>query len=97
MQFIETHVSNSADGMVTVEFKGESNELVSVTMVGGDGSLDGDHAVLRAKEMMVQLTAFDEAPAASMGQRAGGLTSGDIHSEAEPIPSAAPGSRIRAD
>ncbi len=98
MQVLDTHVINSANGTVTVEFKGEGSELVSVTMAGGNGSLDGDHAVLRAKEIMVQLAAFDSAEQTVETARQGdGLTPGDIHSDAEPIPNATPGSHIRAD
>ncbi|MFK0333008.1 hypothetical protein [Rhizobium sp. 2MFCol3.1] len=98
MQLIDTHISTSANGTVTVEFKGEGLELVSVTMAGGDGSLDGDRAVLRAKEMMVQLTAFDDVgQGETVLQPNGGLTPSNIGSDADPIPNATPGSHIRAD
>ncbi len=97
MQVLATQVSNSANGTVTVEFKGEGSELVSVTMADGEGSLGGDHAVLRAKEIMVQLTAFGEASSTGRTAPIGMLTPADIHSDAEPIPSATPGSHIRAD
>lgn len=98
MQVLDTHVSNSSDGMVIVEFKGEGRELAAVTMAGGDGSLDGDHAVLRAKEIMVQLTAFDDAGSTEgIGQQGGGSAPGSMQSEVEPIFDAAPGSHIRAD
>lgn len=59
MQLLDTHVGNLNDGTVTVEFQGEGGELVSVRMAT-DGSLDGDSAVLRAKELMVQLTSFED-------------------------------------
>ena len=60
MQVIDTHVRNSPDGTLTVDFTGDGSELVSVKMSGVDGSLEGDHAVLRAKEVMVQITAFGD-------------------------------------
>lgn len=93
----DTHVSNAADGRVTVEFRGEGREVVSVTMAGGDGGLDGDHAVLRAREMIVQLTAFDDVgQTQGVVPPSGRMTQGN-HSDAEPIPSATPGSLMRAD
>lgn len=60
MQLIDTHVGDLTDGTVTVDFKGEGGELVSVRMAAG-GQLDGDGAVRRAKEMMVQLIAFADS------------------------------------
>lgn len=57
MQVIDTHIGNFADGMVTVEFRGEGGELVSVRMAS-DGALDGDAAVRHAKAVLVQVTAF---------------------------------------
>ncbi|MDQ0562464.1 hypothetical protein QO004_004269 [Rhizobium mesoamericanum] len=58
MQLIETHVGAVSDGKLLVEFVGEGGELVSVRMIADDDSLDDSHAVRRAKEMLVQLTAF---------------------------------------
>jgi len=58
MQLLETHVGSVVDGKLTVEFVGEGGELVSVRMVTDDRSLGGDSAVRRAKEVLVQLTAF---------------------------------------
>lgn len=60
MQLIETNV-HSGEGTTTVEFVGEGGEKVSVCMVAHD--VPEDSAITRAKEMMVQLTAFDTAPA----------------------------------
>jgi hypothetical protein len=36
MQLIDTRVANADEGMVTVEFRGEGGELVSVKMAAGD-------------------------------------------------------------
>jgi len=58
MQLLETHVGSVVDGKLTVEFVGEGGELVSVRMVTDDRSLGADSAVRRAKEVLVQLTAF---------------------------------------
>jgi len=96
MQVLDTHVINSANGTVTVEFKGEGRELVSVRMADGDGSLDGDHAVLRAKEIMVQLTAFEIGGSTVDTRQSGDSRPADIHSDAQPI-SLATGSQIRAE
>jgi hypothetical protein len=99
MQVIDTHVRNSLDGTVTVEFTGEGSELVSVRMLGVDGSLDGDHAVLRAKEVMVQITAFGDAtkyetsPHISTGLDAA-AASGPV---VDPLQGVTPGTQIRAD
>jgi len=60
MQLIETNV-HSAEGTTTVEFVGEGGEKVSVCMVVDD--LADSAAITRAKEIMVQLTAFDTDPA----------------------------------
>ena len=59
MQLIETNV-HSGEGTTTVEFVGEGGEKVSVCMVAHD--VPEDAAVMRAKEIMVQLTAFDSDP-----------------------------------
>jgi hypothetical protein len=58
MQHTDTRVDHSGDRMVTVEFLGEGGEVVSVKMASG--SLEADAAVDRAREIMVQLTAFGE-------------------------------------
>lgn len=60
MQLIETNV-HSGEGTTTVEFVGEGGEKVSVCMAAHD--VPEDAAVTRAKEIMVQLTAFDTDPA----------------------------------
>lgn len=61
MQVLDTHIGNVIDGMVTVEFRGEGGELVSVRMAS-DGSLEGDAAVRHAKAVLVQVTAFGADP-----------------------------------
>lgn len=61
MQLIDTRVGKVSEGTVTVEFQGEGGgELVSVRMATHE-DLDGDAAVRRAKEIMVQLTSFGAA------------------------------------
>jgi hypothetical protein len=58
MQLTNTQVGEESDGMMTVKFQGEGDELVSVRIVASDMN---DHAaIVRAKAMMVQLTTFDE-------------------------------------
>lgn len=59
MQLIETNV-HSGEATTTVEFVGEGGEKVSVCMVVHD--VPEDTAITRAKEIMVQLTAFDSDP-----------------------------------
>lgn len=56
MQLIETNVHGS-DDTTTVEFVGEGGEKVSVCMAAHNMAQDA--AITRAKEIMVQLTAFD--------------------------------------
>jgi len=60
MQLIETNV-HSGDGTTTVEFVGEGGEKVSVRMAAQ--GVPENAAITRAKEIMVQLTAFDTDPA----------------------------------
>lgn len=60
MQLIETNV-HSGEGTTTVEFVGEGGEKVSVCMAAH--GMPEDAAITRAKEIMVQLTAFDSDPA----------------------------------
>jgi len=60
MQLIETNV-HSGEGTTTVEFVGEGGEKVSVCMAAHE--MPEDAAITRAKEIMVQLTAFDTDPA----------------------------------
>ncbi len=59
MQLIETNVHGS-DDTTTVEFVGEGGEKVSVCMAAHNMAQDA--AITRAKEIMVQLTAFDPGP-----------------------------------
>ncbi|WP_313196092.1 hypothetical protein [Shinella zoogloeoides] len=60
MQLIDTCVHDE-EGSTTVEFTGEGGERVSVRMAATD--LAEESAILRAKEIMVQLTVFDyDAP-----------------------------------
>ncbi len=59
MQLIETNV-HSGEGTTTVEFVGEGGEKVSVCMAAQN--VPEDAAITRAKEIMVQLTAFDTDP-----------------------------------
>ncbi len=56
MQLIETNV-HSGEGTTTVEFFGEGRENVSICMPARD--VPENAAIMRAKEIMVQLTAFD--------------------------------------
>lgn len=69
MHLVDIHVSNSSDGTATVEFRGEGNELVSVRMMAGEG----DRAVLRAKEIIAQLTAFGEVVTSLSTSKRGAL------------------------
>jgi hypothetical protein len=73
MHLLNTNVASTTEGTVTVEFHGEGNELISVRL-STDGSLDDKTAVLRAKELMVQITAFGE-----------GIASSDDHGEGASI------------
>ncbi|PZM10052.1 hypothetical protein [Rhizobium tubonense] len=57
MRLIDTRVGNINVGMTTVDFRGEADEHISVTMAT-DGSLDEAALVMRAKAIMMQLTAF---------------------------------------
>jgi hypothetical protein len=56
MQLIDTHVGDLNTGLITVEFRGEGGEMVSVKMAAN--GLDSDAAVDHAKALMVQLTTF---------------------------------------
>jgi hypothetical protein len=59
MQLIDTQVGHIIGGMVTVEFRGEGGELVSVTTVATHGD-DNDAAIVHAKAVLVQLASFGE-------------------------------------
>ena len=56
MNLKHTNVANTTSGTVTVEFHGEGNELITVRMAA-DEEFDEGSSILRAKAMMVQLTA----------------------------------------
>ncbi|WP_426131280.1 hypothetical protein [Pararhizobium sp. PWRC1-1] len=70
MQLIDTHVGDLNAGLITVEFRGEGGEMVSVKMAAND-DLDSDSAVDHAKALMVQLTTFadDRDPAQDEWER----------------------------
>ena len=62
MQLIDTHVGKHVAGCLTVEFRGEGGELVAVRMAL-DADLGDAAAVLRARQMLVELTAPEMPPA----------------------------------
>jgi hypothetical protein len=59
MELINIRVSALTDGMITVEFQGEGGEAVSVTMAAHT-NLEREAAILRARQVLVQLTAFGD-------------------------------------
>lgn len=59
MQLTDTQTSDNADGTTTVTFFGEGGEFVAVRMVAS--GLGSDVSITRARQVMVQLTAFDDA------------------------------------
>jgi len=67
MQLVNTHVANVHEGAITVEFRGEVNELVSVCMAT-DGSVDEESAVRRAKALMVQIATFGDGGGAGASE-----------------------------
>ena len=74
MQLIETNV-HGGNATTTVEFVGEGGEKVSVCMVAH--GVPEDAAITRAKEIMVQLTAFDSDP-----PQQGDIDDETVHEEA---------------
>ncbi|MDE1991652.1 MAG: hypothetical protein KGI75_04080 [Rhizobiaceae bacterium] len=54
MKLIDTHVSGLHNGKITVEFRGEDGELVSVQMAEG-GDLNHHGTVERAKNVIERL------------------------------------------
>lgn len=73
MELIEIRVSGLTGGMIVVEFKGEGGEAASVT-IAADTDLEREVAILRARQVLVQLTAFggyedDNPPAEADAQR----------------------------
>lgn len=73
MELIDIRVSDLTDGMITVEFQGEGGEAASVTMAAAT-DLEREAAILRARQVLVQLTAFsgdedDNSPAEADAQR----------------------------
>ena len=74
MHITDTHVTKGDDGKVTVEFKGEGGEAISVRMAASQ-NLEDDASVDHAKELMVQVAtfgisdeAFEEALASAEGK-----------------------------
>lgn len=59
MELIDIEVGNLIDGTVVVEFKGEGRESVSVEMAV-ERSLERDAAILRAREILIQLAIFGD-------------------------------------
>lgn len=59
MELIDTRIGSQSDGVTTVEFIGQGGESITVKMAAGAVLLDRQAALLRARQMMVQLTAFD--------------------------------------
>lgn len=73
-----------------VEFALESGENVTVVMNNADGHLNNENAVDRAKELLVQLTAFDLSEGGSVN-RYDAVSNGNFDEGSkglEPLPSA---------
>ncbi|MBB3309368.1 hypothetical protein FHT78_001097 [Rhizobium sp. BK196] len=56
MRLENTNVARTTAGTITVEFRGEGNDLITVRMSAEPGSAD-EAAIVRAKEMMAELVA----------------------------------------
>jgi hypothetical protein len=56
MRLENTNVARTTAGTITVEFRGEGNDLITVRMSAEPGSED-EAAIVRAKEMMAELVA----------------------------------------
>ncbi len=57
MRLLNTNVPKTTEGTITVEFHREGNELISVR-VASDTVAGESAAIGRAKQMMVQISAF---------------------------------------
>jgi len=73
MELIDIRIGDLTDGMITVEFNGEGGEAASVTMAA-DTNLEREATILRARQILVQLTAFgdyevDNPPSEADAQR----------------------------
>ncbi|NTH49291.1 hypothetical protein G6K98_32170 [Agrobacterium rhizogenes] len=79
MQLIETRIASMSGSAVTVEFIGEGNEMISVTMSNPDGSLKEENAIAHAKAVMIQLATFDaDIPARGSVNRYDALSNGNF-------------------
>ncbi|MBB3589941.1 hypothetical protein FHX08_000285 [Rhizobium sp. BK529] len=56
MRLENTNVAGTTAGTITVEFRGEGNDLITVRMSAEPGMQD-EAAIVRAKEMMAELVA----------------------------------------
>ena len=56
MRLENTNVAGTTAGTITVEFRGEGNDLITVRMSAEPGMKD-EAAIVRAKEMMAELVA----------------------------------------
>ncbi|WP_174156793.1 hypothetical protein [Rhizobium rhizogenes] len=59
MQLTNTRIASQSSSAVVVEFLGEGDEMISVTMSNSDGNLNAENAIAHAKAVMVQLETFD--------------------------------------
>ncbi|MEZ2224042.1 hypothetical protein [Rhizobium sp. RCC_161_2] len=79
MQLIETRIISMSGSAVTVEFIGEGNEMVSLTMSNSDGNLNEENAIAHAKAVMIQLATFDaDIPARGSVNRYDALSNGNF-------------------
>jgi len=82
-------ISQSKSGC-SVEFALHGGEIVTVSMSNADGNLTPQNAVSRAREMLVQLTAFDNSEGGSVN-RYDAVSNGNFDAGSkglEPVPSA---------
>jgi len=56
MQLIDTKISSQVGGKLTIEFVGEGGESIKVSMNSDEKGVDA--AILKAKEMLVQVATF---------------------------------------
>lgn len=89
MRLENIHVSQ-ANGSCNVVFALSGGDSVTVVMNNDDGTLDAENAVGRARELLVQLTAFEMSEGGSVN-RYDAVSNGNFDAGSkglEPVPSA---------
>lgn len=88
MQLTNTRIASQTGSAIVVEFLGEGDEMISVTMSNSDGNLNPENAIDHARAVMIQLATFNvDRPVHQSINRYDALSNGNFDEAGNDLPS----------